>query len=89
MGVSSGYVSVMLVALYINSAEVRDMYSQPEILWLMCPLLLYWIGRIWLKTVRGEMNEDPIVFAITDRISHIAAVLGALTVVAAVFLGDL
>lgn len=88
MGVASGYVSVMVVALYINSDKVRSMYPQPEILWLVCPLILYWIGRIWLKTVRGEMNEDPIVFAIKDRISHITAVLGALVVASASFIDN-
>ncbi|MDQ8187860.1 UbiA family prenyltransferase, partial [Pelagicoccus sp. SDUM812002] len=75
MGVSSGFISVLVVALYVNSKEVVLMYKSPEMLWLVCPLIFYWIGRIWLKTVRGEMNEDPIVFAIKDRISHITAVL--------------
>lgn len=80
MGVSSGFISVLVVALYVNSDDVVRMYQKPEALWLVCPLLLYWIGRIWLKTVRGEMNEDPIVFAIKDRISHITAILSIIAV---------
>ncbi len=73
MGVSAGYIGVLVIALYINSTKVSSNYASPFALWLICPLLLYWIGRIWLKTVRGEMNEDPIVFALKDRISHITA----------------
>jgi 4-hydroxybenzoate polyprenyltransferase len=75
LGVTSGYLSVLVVALYINSEKVKTIYSLPEALWWICPVLLYWIGRVWLMSSRGEMLEDPIVFAITDRTSHIAAIL--------------
>ena len=78
MGIASGYLSVLVVALYINSEKVLSVYQHPEVLWIFCPALLYWISRIWLKTSRGEMDEDPIVFAIKDRISwFIAAICGA------------
>ncbi len=83
MGVSSGYIAVLVVAFYINSDKVKGMYASPEVLWLICPLLLYWVGRMWMKTVRGEMNEDPIVFAIKDRISHLTAVVSTVAVVIA------
>jgi hypothetical protein len=46
------------------------MYEQPEALWVVCPALMYWVGRVWLKTARGEMHEDPILFAVHDRASH-------------------
>lgn len=62
-GLSSAHLSVLVVALYINSDKVLRMYQTPEVLWSICPLLLYWTGRIWLITSRGEMHEDPIVFA--------------------------
>ena len=68
-GIASGYISILVVALYINSEKVSRMYAHPEILWLICPLLLYWVGRIWMITGRGEMHEDPIVFAIRDGTS--------------------
>jgi len=68
-GVSSGYASILIVALYINSEKVIRMYATPEILWLLCPLLLYWTGRIWLITSRGQMHEDPIIYALKDKIS--------------------
>jgi len=86
-GVSTGYLSVLIVALYINSDKVRVMYSTPEILWLICPILLYWIGRLWMKTARGEMHEDPILFAMRDRVSLDAAGLTMVVVIAAMLYG--
>jgi len=83
-GVSSGYASVMIVALYINSEKVVRMYESPQILWLLCPLLLYWTGRIWFIASRGQLHEDPIVFALRDRISFYVLLLCAAAVVAAV-----
>jgi len=85
-GVSSGFLSVLIVALYINSEKVSVMYSIPQFLWLVCPVLLYWIGRLWMITGRGEMHEDPIIFAIKDRISFNAIGLMAVAVLAAKFL---
>ena len=75
MGVSSGFLAVLVVAFYINSDKVIKMYEHIEILWLICPILLYWIGRVWLYTSRGQMHEDPIVYAIKDRGSRIAALM--------------
>ncbi|GAA3978889.1 UbiA family prenyltransferase [Allohahella marinimesophila] len=69
LGVVSGFVSVLVVALYINSDKVASMYAVKEVLWLLCPVLLFWVGRIWMVTSRGKMHEDPIVFAIRDRVS--------------------
>ena len=68
-GIATGYISIMVIALYINSEKVTEIYHRPEILWLICPLLLYWIGRLWIITTRGELHEDPIVFGLRDRIS--------------------
>ena len=85
-GISTGFLSVLIVALYINSEKVSVMYSIPEFLWLVCPVLLYWIGRLWMITGRGEMHEDPIIFAIKDRISFNAIGLMAVAVLAAKFL---
>lgn len=85
MGIASGYIGVLVIALYINGDKVISNYNTPYLLWLVCPLLLYWIGRIWMKTTRGEMNEDPIVFALKDKISYITAALCALVVFLATF----
>ena len=68
-GIGAGYVSVLVIALYINSDKVLENYSRPEILWLLCPGFLYWIGRLWLMTSRGQMHEDPIVYVLKDKVS--------------------
>ena len=87
-GVAAGYISILVVALYIDSEKVREMYTHPEILWLICPPLLFWIGRIWLITGRGEMHEDPIVFAIKDKVSlFIFALCGLILLSAMVYTG--
>ncbi|MES3007993.1 MAG: UbiA family prenyltransferase [Pseudomonadota bacterium] len=70
-GGASAFMSVMVFALYINNDDTREQYMTPEILWLICPLLLYMITRIWLLTARGQINEDPIVFALKDRVSQL------------------
>lgn len=77
MGISSGYMAVLVLALYINSPDVRQMYGDPQTLWALCPLLLFWISRIWIKTHRGEMHYDPVVFAAKDRFSQLAGVFVA------------
>lgn len=76
LGVSSGFSAVVVIALYINSAESVALYHHGKFLWLICPLMLYWISRIWLLTSRGEMHDDPVVFALSDRISLL--ILGSL-----------
>ncbi len=63
------------MALYVNSQEVRVLYQNPMLLLLICPLLLFWISRIWMIAHRGQMHDDPIVFALKDPISY---VIGAL-----------
>ena len=85
-GISSGMLSILVVALYINAEKVLQMYAFPQALWLICPLLLYWISRIWIHTVRGEMHEDPILFAIRDRVSLLTAGFAATIVLCAVLL---
>ena len=70
-GTASGYVAVLVLALYIASGTARTLYARPQVLWLLCPLLLYWIGRIWLMAHRGLILDDPILFATTDRTSRI------------------
>jgi 4-hydroxybenzoate polyprenyltransferase len=66
LGVSAGYSAIVVVALYVNSADSLVLYRHNRLLWLVCPLLLYWISRVWLLTARGHMHDDPIVFAIKD-----------------------
>ena len=71
MATASGYVSVLVLALYINGDIVGTLYGHPDRLWLNCILLLFWISRMILVTHRGQMHDDPLVFAATDRISQL------------------
>ena len=71
MAIAAGHATILVLALYISSSDVQRLYAEPGILWLLCPLLLYWVLRMVMKTHRGEMTDDPIVFAATDPISQI------------------
>lgn len=84
MGAASGYLSVLVLALYINSAEVMALYRKPLLLWLICPLLLFWISRMWLLAHRGRIDQDPIVAAVLDPASYAVGALVALILFAAV-----
>lgn len=70
MGIVSGFSSVIVFSLYINSPEVAYLYSRPKALWIISLLFLFWISRIWLITIRGKMTDDPIIFAIKDITSY-------------------
>jgi 4-hydroxybenzoate polyprenyltransferase len=82
MGTASGYVAALVFMLYVDSSAVRATYREPTILWLVLPALLYWLGRIWLLAGRGQMQEDPVKFALSDRKS--LACVGFIGVVAVV-----
>jgi 4-hydroxybenzoate polyprenyltransferase/phosphoserine phosphatase len=77
MGTASGYIAVLVLALYVTSEQMKTLYSNQWPLLLVCPVLMYWISRVWIKAKRGELSEDPIVFALQDRIS---AFLGAIVI---------
>jgi 4-hydroxybenzoate polyprenyltransferase len=83
MGGASGYLSVLVLALYLNSEQVVALYQRPILLWLVCPLLLYWTGRLWLRANRGEIHEDPIVATVYDPVSYIVGLFVAITLIAA------
>lgn len=75
IGMTSGYLSVLVLALYMNSKEVISLYRSPEILWSVAPLLLLWITRAWHIAHRGKMHDDPIIFAFKDTLSYIILAL--------------
>lgn len=77
-GSASAYVAVLVLALYINSEAVREFYAHPELIWLLCPLLLYMVMRIWLLARRDALHEDPVIFVIRDRRSQWLAGVGAI-----------
>ncbi|WP_293777746.1 UbiA family prenyltransferase [uncultured Oxalicibacterium sp.] len=83
MGIASGFVAVMLLALYIDRQDNGRLYPHSDILWLILPLMLFWIMRLWLKISRMEIHDDPLLFAITDRASWVVGFLAAAVALAA------
>lgn len=75
LGAASGYMAVLVLALYLNDPKAAALYRQPEVIWLACPLLLLWITRVWMITHRGQMHDDPVVFAIRDPASLVVGAL--------------
>jgi len=86
LGSAAGYMAVLILALYINSPEIRALYHRPEVIWFLCPLLLYWVSRVWLGAHRGKLHDDPVVFAFKDRVSRLVMVLAAGIALTATFL---
>jgi len=76
MGIASAFIAVLVLALYVTSEQVLKLYAHPNLLLLACPLLLYWLSRIWFLAHRGQMDEDPTAFAIKDWVSYF---IGGLT----------
>lgn len=76
-GITSGYLAAIVLALYLQSDTVRRLYASPAWLWMIVPVFLYWISRIWILVNRGEMDEDPVLFATKDRVTWLTAVVSA------------
>ncbi len=71
-GIATGAVSVLVLALFVESSAAHQHYPHPGRLWLICPCIWFWLGRIWLETGRGAMHHDPIVFSLRDPASWVA-----------------
>ncbi len=84
LGAAAGYLSVLVLALYINSPEIASLYRYPKRIWILCVLMLYWVSRIWMRAQRGQMHEDPVLFALRDRVSLLVGLVAALTIALAV-----
>lgn len=83
-GVSSGYLSVLILALYVHSNEVTFLYDRPDLLLLLIPLFMYWVSRIWLQAHRNILHDDPIVWTISDPASYVVGMLCMLVIVIAI-----
>lgn len=84
VGIASGYLSVLILALYVNGQPQEALYREPAILWLLCPLLLSWIQRAWMMARQNRMHDDPVVYAATDHISlMVVGMMGIALVLAA------
>ena len=86
MGMGSGLCAVVVFALFVSAPEVTTRYAMPALLWLVAVGLIYWLARLWIKTARGEMDDDPVVYAIRDRGSRISIAMMLLAVLAARYL---
>jgi 4-hydroxybenzoate polyprenyltransferase/phosphoserine phosphatase len=84
-GTASAYAAVVVFALYINGKDVVALYHHPTRMWLMTPLMILWLSRVWLLASRGELNEDPVIFAVTDRMSLLIGAAIAIIAVLAAF----
>ena len=83
-GTASAYAAVLVLALYIASGTLNTPFSRHQLIWLVCPLLLYWVGYLWLIAHRGRMHHDPLVFALRDRTSRVLIILMLATVLSAI-----
>ena len=83
-GMVAGGLSVLYLAMYVSSPEIHLRYSSPDLLLALCPLLFYWLSRMWLLVDRGWMHHDPVVFALQDRVSYyiltIATIIGLIAI---------
>jgi 4-hydroxybenzoate polyprenyltransferase/phosphoserine phosphatase len=84
-GTSSAYASVVVFGIYISAHDVEDHYAHPERLWLLAPLMILWLSRVWLLASRGQLDEDPVIFALTDRMSLLLGVAVVLIVLLAMW----
>jgi len=78
IGISSGYMAVLVLALYVSSTEVARLYSHPTYLWWLCPLLLFWVTRLWFRASREIVHDDPLIEALRDPMTY---ALGAVSAV--------
>ena len=72
LGMSAGYAAVLVLAFYLNSDAVVKLYRSPEFMWASVPVMLFWISWVWMKAHRGQMHDDPLIFALRDKASLIA-----------------
>ena len=75
IAVSSGFISILILVLYLNSPQILNLYSSPYFLWGVCLVVLFWISRIILISNRGEIKDDPIIYAINDKISYLCLLI--------------
>ena len=83
-GIASGYLSAVVLAIYVNNPDVMRLYAHPERLLLMCPVLLYWMTRMWLNAHRRVMPDDPVVAVAADPITYVLLVIATVIVLSAV-----
>jgi 4-hydroxybenzoate polyprenyltransferase len=83
VGTSAGYMAVLVLALYVNAPETSALYARSKILWLLCPLLLIWLTRLWFRAGRGMLLDDPVLDALKDSTSYAGAAAAFAIILAA------
>ena len=83
MGSGSGYVAVLVLAIYISAGIAEIHYERYQLVWLLCPLLLYWISYMWLVAHRGAMHDDPLVFTMRDKVTRIVVAIAVIVLIVA------
>ena len=83
LGAASGYLSVLVFTMYLGSEKAQEIYTNPHYLWIFCPLLLYWITRIWHLAWRGKVDDDPLAFAAKDPQTYLVGAIGVITILLA------
>jgi 4-hydroxybenzoate polyprenyltransferase len=78
IGTSASYMAVVVLALYVNTPEVTQLYSHPDVLWLLCPVLLFWSTRLWFRAGRHVVHDDPVVEAIKDPLSYVTVAMASI-----------
>ncbi len=86
LGVGAALSAVVIFGLFISAPETQTRYATPHLLWLVAIGLIYWLARLWIKTSRGEMHHDPVIYAIKDRASRITILAIIITMLVAHFL---
>jgi 4-hydroxybenzoate polyprenyltransferase len=82
-GLNCAGLAVLVLGLYVNSEKFQKLYSRPGVFWLLCPILLYWLSRVWLLAGRRQLHEDPVIFALKDRTTWFIVMLGVVVFCAA------
>jgi 4-hydroxybenzoate polyprenyltransferase/phosphoserine phosphatase len=85
LAAASSLVAVLVMVLYINSPEAEQLYRHPQILWLDCPVMAFWFSRLLALANRGDMHDDPVRFAITDKVSVVVAAMIVLIGIATIY----
>ncbi len=84
-GTASAYASVVVFSLYISGRDVTGLYPHPQRMWLITPIMILWLSRVWLLASRGELDEDPVIFALTDKASMLLGFAAVCVILFAAF----
>jgi hypothetical protein len=84
IGTTAGYMAVVVLALYENDPKVAALYTRPQVLWLLCPLLLLWITRLWFRAGRRQIHDDPIFETIKDKATYVVLAVASVVLLLAI-----